>query len=182
MNTDESLAARLKELRLKQAWSLDQLSEQCNLSRATLSRIENGEVSPTAHALGRLCATYSLTLSRLMLMVETDDTPLLRRNDQPVWEDKKTGFVRRSLSPPSDTLMGEVLECTLAPGAKITYPQPPKPGLEHHLVLLSGDLSLEVEGTTYDLTPGDCLRYRLFGSSTFKAHKSRGAKYHLIIL
>lgn len=182
MTTDESLAARLKELRLKQEWSLDQLSEQCNLSRATLSRIENGDVSPTAHALGRLCATYSITLSRLMLMVETDDTPLLRREDQPVWEDKKTGFIRRSISPPSDSLMCEVLECTLAPGAEITYPQPPKAGLEHHLVLQSGELSLEVEGVPYELMPGDCLRYRLSGSSTFKAHESRGAKYHLIIL
>lgn len=182
MNADQSLAARLKDLRLKQAWSLDQLAQRCKLSRATLSRIENGEVSPTAHALGRLCATYSITLSRLMLMVETSDTHLLRRADQPVWEDKKTGFVRRSISPPSDSLMCEVLECTLAPGAKITYPQPPKAGLEHHIVLLSGELSLEVEGTAYDLTPGDCLRYRLFGSSTFEAHKSKGAQYHLIIL
>ncbi|WP_306258099.1 helix-turn-helix domain-containing protein [Pararhizobium sp. IMCC21322] len=182
MNAGENLAARLKGLRLKQGWSLDQLSEQCKLSRATLSRIENGDVSPTAQALGRLCATYRITLSRLMLMVETNDTPLLRREDQPVWEDKKTGFVRRSISPPSDSLMCEVLECTLAPGAEITYPQPPKAGMEHHLVLLSGELLLEVEGTSYELVPGDCLRYRLSGYSTFKAHKSRGARYHFIIL
>lgn len=182
MNADTILAARLKELRLQQDWSLDHLSEQSTISRATLSRMENGEVSPTAHALGKLCAAYGITLSRLMMMVENQDTPLLRREEQPVWEDTQTGFIRRSVSPPSENLICEVLECTLSPGAKITYPKPSKPGLEHHLVLLSGELSLEVEETTYELEPGDCLRYRLFGSSKFEAHKSRGTKYHLIIV
>ncbi len=182
MNSDIVLARRLKELRLKQDWSLDQLAEQSGISRATLSRMENGDVSPTAHALGRLCAAYSLTLSRLMMMVETSDAPFVPREQQPVWEDPKTGFVRRSVSPPTENMMCEVLECTLSPGATITYPKSPKAGLEHHLVLLSGELTLEIEGTTYDLKTGDCLRYRLVGSSTFDAHKSRGCKYHLVIV
>ena len=37
-----------------------------SVSRASLSRLENAEVSPTASVLGRLCAAYGLTMSRLM--------------------------------------------------------------------------------------------------------------------
>lgn len=182
METDKNLASRLKELRLGRGWSLDQMSERCDISRATLSRMENGSVSPTAHNLGKLCAAYSITLSRLMMMIETYDAPLLEHRDQPVWEDKETGYTRRSISPPSDNLMCEILECTLTQGATIHYPQPPKAGLEHHLVMLNGELSLDLEGTDYSLKSGDCLRYRLFGSSTFKAHKLKGAKYYLIMV
>lgn len=182
MNTDHILADRLKQLRLKQAWSLDQLSAQSGVSRATLSRMENAEVSPTAHTLGRLCAVYNLTLSRLMMMVEASETPFLPRDEQPVWEDTRTGFVRRAVSPPSENMMCEILECTLAAGAQISYPRPARSGLEHHLVMLGGELTLEVDDTTFQLKPGDCLRYRLTGASTFSAHKSLGCKYHLVIV
>ena len=37
-----------------------------------LSRMENAEVSPTAQVLGKLCAVYGLTTSRLLYMVESD--------------------------------------------------------------------------------------------------------------
>ncbi|MDO9307191.1 MAG: helix-turn-helix transcriptional regulator, partial [Mesorhizobium sp.] len=107
------IADRLKSLRSAQGWSLDELAAQSGVSRATLSRLENAEVSPTAQVLGRLCAAYGLTMTRLMGMVEDDFSPLIRTRSQPAWEDRSVGFVRRSLSPPSSALAGEVLECEL---------------------------------------------------------------------
>ena len=67
---DRRIARRLKGLRTERGWSLDALAQRSAVSRATLSRLENAEVSPTASVLGRLCAAHGLTLSRLMLMVE----------------------------------------------------------------------------------------------------------------
>ena len=49
------LAQRLRELRHERGWSLDELAARSGVSRATLSRLENNEVSPTAAVLGRLC-------------------------------------------------------------------------------------------------------------------------------
>jgi len=77
--TEQRLAARLKQLRVEQGWSLDQLASASQVSRATLSRLENGEVSPTTSVLGKLCAAYGLAMSRLLRMVEDDFPPLLRR-------------------------------------------------------------------------------------------------------
>lgn len=181
-NADMALAVRLKHLRRQRNWSLDQLSQHSQISRATLSRMENGDVSPTAHVLGKLCAAYGLTLSRLMLMVETRAAPLLRRGEQPVWQDTATGFTRRTVSPPSDHLSCEVLECTLAAGATIHYPRPPKTGLEHHLLLTRGALEIGLDDTTHRLGRGDCLRYHLFGPSSFRADPDLGAGYYLVVL
>ncbi len=64
--TDARLAQRLRELRMERSWSLEELATKSGVSRATLSRIENNEVSPTAAVLGRLCAAFELTLSRLL--------------------------------------------------------------------------------------------------------------------
>src|SRR5882672_8001349 len=97
---DRLIAQRLKDLRAERGWSLDELARRSNVSRATLSRLENAEVSPTTSVLGKLCAAYGLTMSRLMHMVEDDFAPLIRRSMQPVWIDQSIGFRRRSVSPP----------------------------------------------------------------------------------
>jgi transcriptional regulator with XRE-family HTH domain len=179
---DERMAGRLRGLRTEQGWSLDDLATRCGVSRATLSRLENAEVSPTASVLGKLCATYGMTLSRLMALVETDFVPLVPREKQVVWEDPETGLQRRNVSPPARTLSAEVLHCDLPAGQRIDYPDPPHAGLEHHLYLLEGFLEMTIDGRLYQLGEGDCLRYRLCGPSAFETPKDRAAKYILVIL
>lgn len=164
---DRQIAQRLKALRAERGWSLDELAKRSTVSRATLSRLENAEVSATAAVLGRLCAAYGMTLSRLIRLAENDFSPLVERHAQPIWTDPKTGFARRSVSPPSQMLAAEAVECRLEPGTEIVYEQPPRPGLEHHIILTEGALTVTVEGRPHELKPGDCLRYQLFGRSEF---------------
>ncbi len=177
----ERLAGRLRELRAGRGWSLERLAEESGVSRATLSRLENGEVSPTAETLGRLCAAYGLPMSRLLMMVEDRFAAHVARTDQVVWTDPATGYERRSVSPPAGGLTAEVMEGRLPGGAVIAYDTAPRPGQEHHLVLLEGGLRLTVEGVAHDLRPGDCLRYHLSGASRFEAGPD-GARYVLVLL
>jgi transcriptional regulator with XRE-family HTH domain len=179
---DKQIAQRLKSLRSEHDWSLDELAKRSGVSRATLSRLENAEVSPTASVLGKLCAAYGLTMSRLMHMVEGDFAPLVSREEQAEWTDRSVGFRRRSVSPPSQTLAAEVLECEIEPGQRIEYDRVPRPGLEHHLLLLEGQLEVTVGGQTYALKPGDCLRYQLFGPSAFATPPRRKARYALFMV
>ncbi|KGD89981.1 XRE family transcriptional regulator [Achromobacter sp. RTa] len=179
---DRRIADRLKALRQERGWSLDELAGRAGVSRATLSRLENAEVSATAGALGKLCAAYGLTMSRLMLMVEDEFAPLVPQQAQAVWVDDSAGFRRRSVSPPARQLAGEVLACELAAGARISYERSPRPGLEHHLLMLEGELAMTVDGQAYRLAPGDCLRYQLFGASEFSTPPHSGARYLLFIV
>jgi transcriptional regulator with XRE-family HTH domain len=179
---DRRIAERLRGLRAERDWSLDELARRSGVSRATLSRLENGEVSPTASVLGKLCTAYGLTLSRLMHLVEGDFAPLVRRDSQAAWIDDVAGFRRRSVSPPAQTLGGEAIEGELKAGAHIAYDGPPRPGLEHHVILLDGRLAITVEGRRHDLMPGDCLRYQLFGPSEFATPTNSGARYILFMV
>jgi transcriptional regulator with XRE-family HTH domain len=181
-SADQRLAQRLKSLRAERGWSMDHLATLSNVSRATLSRLENAEVSPTANVLGKLCAAYGLTMSRLMRMVEDDFAPLVPRAAQPVWTDPATGFRRRSVSPPAHALAGELIECELPPATRIDYESSPRPGLEHHLHLVEGQLEVTVDGQAHALNPGDCLRYQLFGASAFATPAHSGAMYFVFIV
>ncbi len=180
-SADLRLAQRLRELRRARRWSLDELSALSGVSRASLSRIENGEVSPTASALGRLAGAHGLTMSRLLAEIEGDAPALVARADQPEWIDPATGFRRRSVSPPSLDFECEVLQCELPAGARIDYPLPPRLGLEHHLYLQEGALELTIEGQVHRMSAGDCLRYKLVGASSFLAAGRRPARYILVL-
>ena len=179
---ERRIAQRIRSLRTERQWPLEELSSRSGVSRATLSRIENGEVSPTAAVLCKICGAFELTLSRLMVLVEEGFAPHLPRDGQLIWQDPETGYARRAVSPPAPGLSGEVIECVLKPGTRIAYDRPPRPGLEHHLVMLDGALTLTVDGIRHRLAAGDCLRYRLHGESLFETPANSGARYYLFMV
>ena len=174
---DRQIARRLQVLRAAQGWTLDALAAKTGISRATLSRLERGELSATATMLSTLCAQYGWTISRLMAEAENGPPALVRAKEQVIWKDPETGYVRRIVSPPSPHLKGELVEVSLPVGSSITYDVSPLPGLEHHLWMLEGALQLEIEGTVYRLEKGDCVRYVLSGASRFQCLGRRSVRY-----
>ncbi|MFZ3004737.1 MAG: helix-turn-helix transcriptional regulator, partial [Phenylobacterium sp.] len=60
------LANRLRLERDRRGWSLADLAERAGVSKATISKIERQEVSPTAVILVRLAGAFDLTLAGLL--------------------------------------------------------------------------------------------------------------------
>jgi transcriptional regulator with XRE-family HTH domain len=170
------IARRLAALRAERGWTLEALAVRSGISRATLSRLERGELSPTAAMLNKLCAQYGWTASRLMAEAESGPPTVVRAAEQVTWKDPESGYVRRVVSPPHPNLKGELVEVCLPAGATVSYDVSPLPGLEHHLWMLEGVLSLEVDGAVLRLERGDCVRYMLSGPSRFVTGK-RPARY-----
>jgi transcriptional regulator with XRE-family HTH domain len=174
---ERRIAQRLARLRAERGWSLDALGERTGISRATLSRLERSELSPTAAMLGKLCTVYGWTLSRLMAEAETRPPNLVPAAEQPEWKDPESGYRRRVVSPPAPGLRGELVEVRMPAGASVSFDTSPIAGLEHHLWMLEGSLTLEVEGSTFRLRAGDCLRYVLAGPTRFQGTGKREARY-----
>ena len=61
--------------------------------------------------------------------------------------------------------------------SSVSFETSPLAGLEHHLWMLDGSLTLEVEGSPFWLRAGDCLRYVLAGPTRFKNPGKREARY-----
>ncbi|MFI2373682.1 helix-turn-helix domain-containing protein [Streptomyces sp. NPDC018964] len=179
---DLRLGARLAELRAEHGWSLGELAERSGVSRSTLSRAERAETSPTASLLNRLCAVYGRTMSQLLSEVEAAPAPVVRAADQPVWEDRASGFVRRSVSPPHGGLRGELVEGRLAAGADIAYDRPPVPGLEQHVWVLEGALTVTDRDAEHRLGGGDCLRLRVWGPTRFRCPGPEDVRYVLAVV
>ncbi|MFB9891488.1 helix-turn-helix domain-containing protein [Planobispora takensis] len=176
------LATRLAQLRTERGWSLEDLAARTAVSRSTLSRLERGQISPTAALLNRLCAAYERTMSHLLAEVESEPPQLVRAAQQSVWRDDASKFTRRSVSPPHNGLRAELVEGVLHPGADISYRQPPIPGLEQHIWMLQGAAEITAEGHTHQVHTGDCLRFRLWGPSRFRCLGPQPARYALVVV
>lgn len=184
---DLALAARLETLRRERDLSLDAAAALTGLSRATISRIERGETSPTANALGRLCNAYGLTMSRLLAAVESTAPRLLRGADATHWRDPESGFLRTLIAPPTEGYATELALGELPTGAEIRYTldQPQRGGCapagrEQFFYLFTGELSLDIEAETYRLSPGDCLRHQGVDATRIANPGSVPARYLII--
>ncbi|WP_333712919.1 helix-turn-helix domain-containing protein [Yoonia sp.] len=59
------LGARVRELRKARDWTLEQAAQQAGLARSTLSKIENGQMSPTYDALKKLAVGLQISVPQL---------------------------------------------------------------------------------------------------------------------
>lgn len=179
---ERRIAERLAALRGERGWSLDVLAGRTDISRATLSRIERAELSPTAAMLNTLCAVYGWTLSRLMTEAETAPVRVVQAAEQVEWTDPATGYRRKAVSPPAPGLRAELVEVRLPRAAVVVLEDAPAEGLEHHLWVIEGHLSLELGGARHDLRAGDCLRYVLRGATRFENRARRETRYLVAIV
>lgn len=59
------LGQRVRELRKAKGWTLDQAATQAGLARSTLSKIENGQMSPTYEAVKKLAEGLKISVPQL---------------------------------------------------------------------------------------------------------------------
>ena len=59
------LGARVRDLRKARDWTLEQAARQAGIARSTLSKIENGQMSPTYDALKKLAVGLQISVPQL---------------------------------------------------------------------------------------------------------------------
>lgn len=59
------LGIRVRELRKTRGWTLEQAAQHAGLARSTLSKIENGQMSPTYEALKKLAEGLEISIPQL---------------------------------------------------------------------------------------------------------------------
>lgn len=60
-----NLGQRVRELRQSRGWTLDRAATAAGLARSTLSKIENGQMSPTYEALKKLAQGLAISVPQL---------------------------------------------------------------------------------------------------------------------
>jgi transcriptional regulator with XRE-family HTH domain len=153
------LAARIKVEREARGWTLAELAEHSGVSRAMIAKVEAGKSSPTAMLLGKLSGAFQITISTLLARAETASrSRVLRRDQQLLWRDPQSGYVRRQVFPiPGSPVPIDLVEVELPAGAVLAFPASSY-SFARHLIWLQKGRLVFVEGKEeHHLRAGDCL-------------------------
>ena len=178
--TDSAISARVHRERAARRWTLSDLAERAGVSKAMISKIERGEVSPTAALLGRLSAAFGITLSAFFADTAQHRGPI-RRAEQPIWRDPATGYIRRQVAA-SPTIPVEMTEVELPTGAAVSFPAASYSFMSQIVWVLAGHLTFVEGATTHDLAPGDSLELGPPADCTFRNDGAAACRYLVVVL
>jgi transcriptional regulator with XRE-family HTH domain len=157
-DTGARIARRLRLERDARGWSLADVAERSGVSKATISKIEREEMSPSAVTLVRLAGAFDLTLAGLLVRAEGGGERLSRDVDQPVWRDPDTGYLRKQVfSRPDHPL--EVAQIELPAGQRVVLPASSYAHIRQVVWVRAGDLVILEDGERHVLGAGDCLGF-----------------------
>jgi quercetin dioxygenase-like cupin family protein len=146
-----------------------------------ITKIERGEVQPTAALLGRLSAALGSTLSELIARAEGDDRRVVRAAEQAVWTDPETGYRRRAVSPPRGGPL-ELVEVELPPGARVAMPAGAYTFNHHQIWVLEGQLRFHEGDEVHDLNAGDCLQLGSPAPCAYVNQTTRPCRYLVAVV
>jgi len=180
---DETEARIARHIRLERdarGWSLADLADRSGVAKATISKIERAEMSPTAVTLLRLAGAFDLTLAGLLLRAEGASERLSRAAGQPTWRDPDSGYLRRQIfSRPDHPL--ELVQVDMPAGRTVVLPASSYERIRQLVMVQAGELTLVEGGERHVLAAGDCLAFGAPGDVTF-ANETSGPCTYLVFV
>lgn len=181
---EDSLNARIgqkvRQERERRGWSLTDLAENSGVSRAMINKVERGESSPTATLLARLSGAFDMSMSQLIALTEVRSGTLVRHENQPVWQDPETGYIRRHVSAgqiPLDLVSVELPAKTAVPMPVISYLS------RRQLIwVMEGRLTFEEGAKTFEMLAGDCLELGDPADCVFRNDTDEVCRYAVVVL
>jgi transcriptional regulator with XRE-family HTH domain len=175
-NAEAAIARQVRLERDVRNWSLAELADRSGVAKASISKIERGEMSPSAVILLRLATAFDLTLAGLLLRAEGEKPRLSRAADQPLWRDPATGYVRKQVFRRSDHPI-ELAQIELPPEKSVTLPASSYVHIRQIVWVQSGTLILIENGERHILNAGDCLGFGPPSEVTFANESKRPCQY-----
>jgi transcriptional regulator with XRE-family HTH domain len=152
---DQRIAALIRSYRLRRNLTLAALSELSGISVAHLSRLENGQRTPTVRLLLQLARALGVSLGTLVGESPAQNTVYVSRSG----ERHTIAAGDASLQSLSDPALHwlQVVELSLLPGR---VGEPAAHTGEEWVYVLSGAIEVDVSGDTSSLAAGDAIHFR----------------------
>jgi transcriptional regulator with XRE-family HTH domain len=152
---DQRIATAIRGYRSRRNLTLAQVSELSGISVAHLSRLENGERTPTVRLLMQLARALGVSLGALVGESPAQNTVYVSRGgDGNTIAAGDTSL--RSLSDPALRWL-QAVELSLVPGR---HGEPAAHGGEEWVYVLAGAIEVDVNGSTSALARGDAVHFR----------------------
>lgn len=170
-------------LRKKNKMTLQDLSSLSNVSASMLSQIEREEKNPTIQVACQIAEALNTTLSALLDQQEKRDIVVMRKNNRPIYVDKKSGFQRHLLSPSFPSRGIEFVVNIIPPHEESGLFPAHKPGVQEYIFVESGKLRVELGNGIFkeELNEGDSFFFEADTEHRFINIGDSACRYFLVI-
>ena len=150
------LGDRIRDIRKKKVMTIKTLSQYTGLSVGYLSTLEQNKTTPTIDNLAKICEVLEVSITDILQM-DGFGSVIIRKEE-----------IREEQHPEENMTVGvidfkknnKILEyITIRPG-KPAKRQEYRHVLDEMGTVLKGILSIDIEGTSYELYPGDSVFIR----------------------
>lgn len=174
------IATRLRALRQDRGWSLDRAAQATGVSKAMLGQIERGESSPTVATLWKIAAGFETSFSALLEDAPEEQDVLLRSSAGDDWPTDDDGIQVRSLFPYDPALGIEFFVIELQAEA-CHHSQAHARGVTEHVIPVSGELEVCVDGVWHRLACGEGLRFAADQPHAYRNPGRQAVLFHNLI-
>ncbi|AOJ72112.1 MULTISPECIES: cupin domain-containing protein [Burkholderia] len=147
------VATRLRHVRMKYGLSQRELAKRAGVTNGTISLIEQSRVSPSVGSLKKLLECIPMSLAEFFTFeVDEDRSVVSRRGEMPNLGNDAIGFylAGSGVKDRNMCIMREVYQPLADTGPEMLTHAGHEGG-----VVVSGQIELTVDGTTWLLDPGD---------------------------
>ena len=155
----ELLCRRVRDLRRKKGWTLEEMSAACRVSRSMLSEIERGRANPTVVVAHRIAQAFGMALGELVESpAATQRVDVIRAGDRAYHYRSDRHCRIRTLSPLHLEKSVEYYEVVLRPGGALAS-SPHFEGARELATVQRGAIRVRSGGDSEDLATGDSAHY-----------------------
>jgi transcriptional regulator with XRE-family HTH domain len=174
------VGTNLRRLRLKRGLSLEKLSRLSGVSRAMLGQVELGQSAPTINVLWKISTALGVPFSALIGSKQAGGVTVLRSEQAKVLSSHDGRFRSRALFPFDEPRRVEFYELRLAPRSE-ERADAHAPGTLENLVVSSGSVEVEVEGTREALRAGDAIVFEADSPHVYRNAGEAEAVMYLVM-
>jgi transcriptional regulator with XRE-family HTH domain len=153
---DGEVGPRLRQLREQKGMSARQVADLAGMTPASLSRLENGRVSPTVASLARLVAAMGETMATLFQEPPGPDEVVVRRDARHLMRSR--GVLDSQVTPGWAKRL-EILESLVEAGQGSSDRLHTHAGDEECVLVLEGELELYLGPDRHHLLTGDSATF-----------------------
>jgi transcriptional regulator with XRE-family HTH domain len=177
MEVGEIIAANLRRIREERHLSLSQLAEQAGVSKVILSQIEKGDANPTINTIWKITGALQLPYTSLLEPPEAKAVHVKKVDISDLEEDKYHIF---SYYPKDQDRNFEMYQIEMDVGCRHDSIGHSSNSSEY-IMVMEGQMILEVNGTEYLLEPDDALYFDASYPHVYKNASDQRVKIVLII-
>lgn len=150
---------RIRQLRKRRSWTLQQLASTSGVSRSMLSQVERGSANPTLSVAFRIAQAFGISLADLVdgATAEQGMDVIRKTEEQFVFRDDDNCKIR-TLSPLNLEKDVEFYEVTLHPQGRLESAAHFQ-GTREFLTVQSGSIEVQSGGVSVVLKKGDSVQY-----------------------